>query len=254
MHLKEVTAALDAWLTPHLFRDYCPNGLQVEGRATVTRVMTAVTANRRTIDAAVAAGVDLLLVHHGLFWKGEEPTLTGLKRQRVRPLLVHDISLVAYHLPLDAHPEVGNNAVWAETMGWMVRERFGDQSLAALGEWREGEWEGATPTVADLSQRLTERLAHDPLVIGDPDRPVHRIAWCSGAAGSFFLEAVARGADAYVTGEISEPLVHLARESGVALLAAGHHATERFGVQALGARLAEQFGLAVTFFDDPSPI
>ncbi|BBD76951.1 Nif3-like dinuclear metal center hexameric protein [Hydrogenophilus thermoluteolus] len=254
MHLWELTATLDEWLAPHLFRDYCPNGLQVEGRSEVRRIMTAVTANRTTIEAAVAAEVDLLLVHHGLFWKGDDPCVVGLKRRRLRLLLTAEISLVAYHLPLDAHPEVGNNAVWAQAMGWVTLERFGDQSLGCLGEWGNETDRDCPPTVAVLANRLQATLGHTPLVVGDPDRPVRRLAWCSGAAQSFFLEAVAKRVDAFVTGEISEPYVHLARESGVAFLAAGHHATERFGVQALGARLAQRYGITVTFFDDPSPV
>ncbi len=252
MQLKEVMARLDAWLTPQLFRDYCPNGLQVEGRERVRRVMTAVTASRRAIEAAVAVGADLLLVHHGLFWKGEDPCLVGWKRQRLALLLRHEVSLVAYHLPLDAHPELGNNAVWAAAMGWQLFERFGEQNLGCLGSCLEAG--GQVPSVATIAEQLAERLGHRPLVIGAGDQPVHRLAWCSGAAASYFHEAVAKGVDLFITGEISEPYVHLARETGVALIAAGHHATERFGVQELGERLAETCGLEVTFFDDPVPV
>lgn len=252
MQLRELIAALNAWLTPELFRDYCPNGLQVEGRTEVARVMTAVTANRRTIEAAVAAGVDLLLVHHGLFWRGDDPCLVGVKRQRLQPLLKHEVSLVAYHLPLDAHPELGNNAVWAAAMGWRLTGRFGEQQLACLGHAAEG---GKTqPTVGEVAERLAERLNHAPIVVGDVACPVQKLAWCSGAAASYFADAIAQGVDLFVTGEISEPAVHLARDSGVAFIAAGHHATERFGVQALGERLAVTFGLDVHFFDDPSPV
>lgn len=248
MRLTDLIGSLDGLLQPASFRDYCPNGLQVEGRPEVTRVLCGVTANVELIEYAIAGGYDAILVHHGFFWRGEDPTLTAWRRRRLRPLLVHEVSLIAYHLPLDAHPEVGNNAAWARAMGWRAEGRCGGEDLVWLGRPED------PATLTELAERLQAVLGHPPLVLGDPQRAIERLAWCSGAAQGEFAAAIEAGVDLYVTGEISEPCVHLARDARVAFIAAGHHATERFGVQALGRWLAQEHGLEVDYHDVPSPV
>lgn len=244
-------AALDDYLADflqvHDFRDYCPNGLQVEGRGEIKRIVTGVTASAALIEAAVAAGADALIVHHGYFWRGEDARITGMRRRRIGLLFEHELNLFAYHLPLDAHPEIGNNATLARQLGVTQTQRFGEQDIAALGMLADGS------TVASFTQTISEKLGRAPLVIGDAARPLRRIAWCTGGAQGMFEQAIALGVDAYISGEISEQTVHLARESGVAYIAAGHHATERYGVQALGAHLAQRFGLEHQFIEIENP-
>jgi dinuclear metal center YbgI/SA1388 family protein len=230
------------------FRDYCPNGLQVEGRGETRRLATAVTASLAVLERAIAAGADSLLVHHGYFWKNESPVISGPRKTRLALLLRHDVNLLAYHLPLDAHPELGNNAALAQRLGLRIDGWFGDQAIAAWGEPAE------PLTLGDLARVVEARLARPPLVIGDPGQLLRRIAWCTGAAQDLLEAAVDLGVDAFLTGEVSERTVHLSRESGVAFLAAGHHATERYGVQALGAHLAERFALEHFFLDDENPV
>jgi dinuclear metal center YbgI/SA1388 family protein len=248
MKREELVDYLDGLLVPGKFRDYCPNGLQVEGRDQVVRLVAGVTASQALLDAAVARNADAILVHHGYFWKGEDGRVTGIRRQRLATLLAHDINLLAYHLPLDAHPELGNNAQLAQRLGWVPEGYFGEQDIA---------WLGSLETPADLDtlaadvQRVLGRV---PLVIGQGGRPIRRVAWCSGGAQGYFEQAIALGVDAYVSGEISEQTVHLARESGVAYIAAGHHATERFGVQAVANHLALQFGINCEFVDLDNPV
>lgn len=229
------------------FRDYCPNGLQVEGRGDTRRLVTGVTASLAFLKQAIAAGADTVLVHHGYFWKNEPAPVTGTKKARLRLLLENDINLVAYHLPLDAHRELGNNAQLGRRLGITVEGWFGEQDIAAWGSLEE------SCTLGVLSARVEERLARTPLVIGDASRSIGRVAWCTGGAQDFLADAVELGVDAFITGEVSERTVHLSRETGVAFLAAGHHATERYGVQALGAHLAERFGLHHAFIDDDNP-
>ncbi len=245
-------AALDVYLADFLqvpdFRDYCPNGLQVEGRTDVTRIVTGVTASAALIEAAVAAKADALIVHHGYFWRGEDARITGLRRQRIRRLFEYDLNLFAYHLPLDAHPEVGNNAALARQLGLKPTGRFGDQDIGAHGILGEELSLGAFSAV------IEKKLARAPLVIGERSAPLRRIAWCTGAAQGMFEEAIALGVDAYISGEISEQTVHIARESGIPYIAAGHHATERYGVQALGEHLAQKFGLKHRFIDVDNPV
>jgi dinuclear metal center YbgI/SA1388 family protein len=245
-------AALDEYLADYLqvhdFRDYCPNGLQVEGRGEIARIVTGVTASAALIEAAVADGADALIVHHGYFWRGEDARITGMRRRRIGLLFEHELNLFAYHLPLDAHPEIGNNATLARQLGIEVTRRFGEQDIAALGSVAEGS------TVASFTRTITEKLGRSPLVIGDAARPLRRIAWCTGGAQGMFEQAIALGVDAYLSGEISEQTVHLARESGVAYIAAGHHATERYGVQALGAHLAQRFGVQHRFIEIDNPV
>ena len=236
-------------LQPAKFKDYCPNGLQVEGRAEIQKIVSGVTASRAFIEAAIDAGADTLLVHHGLFWRGHDGAVTGWLKLRLALLLAHDINLLAYHLPLDAHPAFGNNAQLGRLMGWETLSRFGEQDLACLGTPASGG-----ETLDSLVQSLHTTLGRMPVaVVPDPQRRLKRIAWCTGGAQSWFEAAIAAGADAFITGEISEPQAHLARESGVAFLACGHHATERYGAPALAAHVASQLGLAHAFIDIDNP-
>lgn len=265
---EALLAWLDGVLQPSRFKDYGPNGLQVQGRAKVRHVVTGVTASLALIEAAVAAGADALLVHHGLFWRGQDGRITGWMHARIRALMQADINLLAYHLPLDAHPHWGNNAQLARVLGWasgwaqddarraeLGFERFGEQGLGFLGVWpREGG--GCEPreaTLAELAEHVSARLQRPVTWVGGGARPVRRLAWCSGGAQGYFEAAIAAGADVFLTGEISEPQAHLARECGVGFVAAGHHATERYGVQALGERLAAAFGLRHTHIDIDNP-
>jgi dinuclear metal center YbgI/SA1388 family protein len=248
MQREDLARYLDGLLDANRVEDYCPNGLQVEGRPEITRVVSGVTASVALIEAAVSAGADALLVHHGYFWRGEDPRLVGTRKRRIELLLDAGLNLFAYHLPLDLHPALGNNAQLAARLGFVTDGRAGEQDLV----WY-GEPEARCP-LAELAARVEARLGRAPMVIGDPAREVRRIAWCTGAAQGYFASALALGVDAYLTGEISEQHVHLARESGVAFIAAGHHATERYGVQAVGEHLAATFGLRHAFIDVASPV
>jgi len=248
MKRQQLVEYLDGLLQPTRFRDYCPNGLQVEGRAEVVHVVAGVTASQALLDVAVARGADAVLVHHGYFWKGEDGRVTGIRRQRLKTLLANDINLLAYHLPLDAHPELGNNAQLASRFGWLPDGRFGEQDIAWLGTVE------ALTTAGQLATQIGAGLAKSPMLIGDPARPVRRLGWCSGGAQDYFEQAIALGVDAFVSGEISEQTVHLARESGVAYLACGHHASERYGVAALAAHLNLNCGLQCEFVDLDNPV
>lgn len=233
------------------FSDYCPNGLQVEGRSEVKRVVTGVTASQALIEAAAAKGADMLLVHHGYFWKGEAAPVTGLKQRRIKALLEHGINLVAYHLPLDAHAKLGNNVQLAQLLGWHITgglEPTNPRSIGLQGELSEAV------SGAELAHQLNVALGREPLFISGHGRPVKRIAWCTGAAQGYIEKAVALGVDAFITGEVSEPTIHIARECGINFYAAGHHATERYGVKALGDHLAEQFGIEHQFIDIDNPV
>jgi len=230
------------------FRDYAPNGLQVEGRAEVKTLISGVSASLDLLKHAEAANADAVLVHHGYFWKSEDPRIVGVKRMRLEWLLRHGISLLAYHLPLDAHPVLGNNAQLGRLLGFEIAGWFGEQNVACHGAPPEAV------NTADLTARIASALGREPFVIGDPARPIRRIGWCSGAAQGYLEQAAQLGVDAYLTGEVSEQTVHLARETGVTFFAAGHHATERYGVQALGAHLAERFGIQHRFIDLHNPV
>ncbi len=244
-----LTQYLNELLKPEGFKDYCPNGLQVEGREEIRRLVCGVTANQALLDLAIAEQADAILVHHGWFWRGETGVITGIKRNRLKTLLANDINLYAYHLPLDAHPALGNNVGLAKAAGWQQTGVFGDQGLGCIGIPE------APATVATLAANLEKFLGRPPFVLAESlDKPIGRIAWCTGGAQSYFEAAIAAGADAFVTGEVSEPMVHLARETGVAYIAAGHHATERFGVQALGEVIAAHFGIGVRYLDVDSPV
>jgi dinuclear metal center YbgI/SA1388 family protein len=248
MQRAQLDAYLDQYLEVAKFWDYCPNGLQVEGRAAVNRIVTGVTASAALVEAAIAAEADALIVHHGYFWRGEDGRITGTRRRRIGLLLASELNLFAYHLPLDAHPEVGNNAALARQLGLTPAGRFGEQDIAVHGTL------AAEITLGQFAATVEQRFARAPLVVGDPARSLRRLAWCTGGAQGLFEQAIALGVDAYVSGEISEQTVHLARESGVAYVAAGHHATERYGVQALGEHLAQRFGLQHRFIDIDNPV
>lgn len=248
MQCEKLGAYLDGLLEAARFRDYCPNGLQVEGRAEVRRIVCGVTASQALIEAAVARDADAILVHHGWFWKGEDGRVTGFRKRRLQTLLAHDISLFAYHLPLDAHPELGNNAQLARRLGWTVTGRFAEQEIGFLGTPQ------APQTAAAFATAVGTGLGREPLLIGDGRREIRRLAWCSGGAQGYFEQAILAGADLFLSGEISEQTVHLARESGVPYLAAGHHATERYGIMALGEHLAEHCGLACEFVEIDNPV
>jgi dinuclear metal center YbgI/SA1388 family protein len=243
---------LDTYLAQYLevakFRDYSPNGLQVEGRASLERLVTGVTASAALLEAAIEAHADAVLVHHGYFWRGEDARIVGTRRRRIGLLVTHDVNLFAFHLPLDAHAEVGNNAQLGRVLGFPLAGRFGEQEIGMYGELDDSF------TLASIAQRIEERLRRAPLVIGETSRPVRRIAWCTGAAQGYLEHAVSLGVDLYVTGEVSEQTVHLSRETGVAFIAAGHHATERYGVQALGEHLARRFGIEHRFIDIDNPV
>ena len=249
--LAELLRHLDQTLQPGRFHDYCPNGLQVEGRPEVARLATGVTASQALLDAAIAWGADAILVHHGYFWKGEPGPVVGMKRRRLGALLGADVSLLAYHLPLDAHPQLGNNARLGQLLEieepqlLQPEDPFSVGNLGCLAE----------PLCASsLCVRLQQLTGQAPLLIGDGDTRLQRVAWCTGAAQSYIEAAVAAGADVFITGEASGQTVHIAREEGIHFIAAGHHATERYGVQAVGEHLAAAFPLEHRFFDVPNPV
>ena len=248
MKRQELQTYLDGLLECGRVKDYCPNGLQVEGGDEVRRIVCGVTASLALVEHAAALQADAILVHHGWFWRGEDGRVTGFRKARMAKLLAHDINLFGYHLPLDLHPELGNNAQLAKKLGWKTTGRCGEYDLIFLGE------PASATTAGQFAQDLATGLAREPQLIGDPARHVKRIAWCTGGAQSSFEQAIAAGVDLYVSGEISEPTVHLARESGVAYVAAGHHATERYGIAALGEHLAARFGLEAHFIDLDNPV
>ncbi|GAB2796072.1 Nif3-like dinuclear metal center hexameric protein [Halomonas shantousis] len=242
--------AIDTQLQPSRIKDYTLNGLQVEGRERIGRILTGVTACQALLDEAVAWQADAVLVHHGYFWKNEPVEVTGMKRRRLATLLAHDLNLFAYHLPLDVHADLGNNACLGQVLGF-VAEGCADGELGQGLVW----W--GTPDAemdsAGLGRRIHERLQREPLIIEGHDRVIRRVAWCTGGAQDMLMTAWQAGADAFVSGEISERTTHMARELGVTYVAAGHHATERYGIRALGEWLAERFGIEHRFVDIDNP-
>jgi len=244
---NELLRGLDGLLQPERFKDYGPNGLQVEGKDGIRRIVSGVTASRALIEAAIAARADALFVHHGLFWRGQDGRVVGWMKERLCLLLAHDISLFAYHLPLDAHPELGNNAQLGRVLGWQADQRFGEQELGCVAP---AAFADAQALAAHVERALGRAAT---LVLGEGARAIRRVAWCTGGAQGFFEAAIAAGADAFITGEISEPQAHLARETGVAFIAAGHHATERYGAPAVAAHMAALHGLAHQFIDIANP-
>jgi dinuclear metal center YbgI/SA1388 family protein len=247
---QDLLQAFDALLQPGRFKDHGPNGLQVEGRAQIGKIVSGVTASRALIEAAIAAQADAIFVHHGLFWRGQDGCVTGWMKQRLALLLAHDVNLFAYHLPLDAHPQWGNNAQLGLKLGLVASARFGEQDLGFLGGRADG---GSFANAAVLAKHLEYALNRPVTHVGRAQIAIKNIAWCSGGAQGYFEAAIAAGADAFITGEISEPQAHYAREMGVAFIACGHHASERYGAPAVAAQVAAQFGLAHQFIDIDNP-
>lgn len=237
---KNLEKYLNEYLVISKFSDYCPNGLQIEGKPEIHNIVAGVSANQDLIDQAIDEKTDALLVHHGFFWKGENQTLTGIKKNRIKALLENDINLFAYHLPLDAHPIVGNNI--------QLALRFNIQNPTPIGDtlvW-QGELDSTLSELVAVVQNITQRKS---LVFGHLDKPINTIAWCSGGAQSYVKYAVDAGVDCFITGEISEQIPALCKENNIAFISAGHHATERYGVQALGQHISQKFGLDYQFVD-----
>ena len=251
MQLDELCQFCDEYLKIADFNDYCPNGLQVESTREVNRIVAGVTASLALIEAAIEAGADTLLVHHGYFWRGESPTITGFKGNRISRLLRNHINLLAYHLPLDAHPEVGNNVQLAKIMGWTVAGNFGNVGAHPIVQ--HGILESVM-SIDELGETIALKLGREPLIINANSKPVRTLAWCTGAAQSYIEAAAARGIDVFISGEVSEHTFHFAKESRIHYIAAGHHVTERYGVQALARLIGERFGLHQQFIDIPNPV
>ena len=249
--LLELVAYTNKLLDVNGFADYCPNGLQVEGNAQVSVLVSGVTASMALIEAAQAEGADAILVHHGYFWKGENACITGMKRARLRRLLAQDTSLLAYHLPLDAHSELGNNTQLARILGIDYLGQFGNAGELQLAQY------GQLPRPLDAAafcEHIEQSLGRAPQHIPGSATEIKRVGWCTGAAQSWIEAAAQQGLDAFISGEISEQTVHVARETGIHYFAAGHHATERFGVCALGEHIAAQFDVRHTFIDIDNPV
>lgn len=246
--INELTHYTQQLMQVERFKDYCPNGLQIEGRAEIRKVVTGVTASMALLEAAHKAGADLILVHHGYFWRNEEAPIVGIKRNRIAFLLKHDINLMAYHLPLDAHAGLGNNVQFGKVLGLSAIDYSGESNLVAYGELKKAI------TLGDFARQVENCLQRSPLVIGDQQQKVRKVAWCTGAAQGYIESAAMLGADVYISGEISEQTTHLALELGVAYISAGHHATERYGIQALGEHLAEKYDLVHEFLDIKNPV
>ncbi len=230
------------------FKDYCPNGLQVEGKTEIRKIVTGVTASMALLEAAKQADADLILVHHGYFWRSEDPRVVGIKRNRLAFLLKNDLNLMAYHLPLDAHPALGNNAQLGRVLGISLTGFAGESNIIAYGDLVQ------PISLQAFAKHIELVLQRVPLVIGDPRKMVKKVAWCTGAAQGYIDAAVELGADVYISGEVSEQTTHQSVESGVSYISAGHHVTERYGVQALGEHLAEKFNLAHEFIDANNPV
>lgn len=248
--LNTLVEEADAYLNASRIQDYCPNGLQVEGRPQVSRIVSGVTASQALLDAAVEVGADVILVHHGYFWKGEDPRVVGMKQRRLKTLLANDISLLAYHLPLDVHPEVGNNVQLARQLDITVEgplEPDNPRTVGLVGSLAE------PMTAGDFARRVREVLGREPLLV-EGEGMIRRIGWCTGGGQGYIDNAIAAGVDLYLTGEASEQTFHSARENGISFIAAGHHATERYGIQALGDYLARRFALEHLFIDCPNPV
>ncbi|WP_420194261.1 Nif3-like dinuclear metal center hexameric protein [Marinobacter sp. GH_1] len=243
---NEILAKINEWLQPENFQDYAPNGLQVEGSGYVSVIVSGVTASQALIDEAVKHNADMILVHHGYFWKGEDQAIRGMKKNRIKQLLDNDINLVAYHLPLDDHPEYGNNRQLANVLNIQNATPIG--GLVWQGELSEP----MTPETFGL--HIARALHRQPLHVGNGPEKIKTVAWCTGAAQGFINAALNAGVDAYISGEISEPTTHTARECGIHYFAAGHHATERYGVQALGEALAKECGVSHRFVDCDNPV
>ncbi len=251
MQLQQLSDFCADYLRISDFKDYCPNGVQVEGVSEVKSIVSGVTASLDLIEAAIDAKADTLLVHHGYFWKGEPSVITGFKARRIRSLINNNLNLLAYYLPLDAHPVIGNNAQIANIMGWEVQGTFASVGVHDI----VFHTTLASPiTLDDLTSMIADKLNAKPLSLMAGDKPISRIAWCTGAAQSYIDQAADRGFDVFISGKVSENTFHYAKECGIHYIAAGHHATERYGVQALGRLIAEQFSVKHQFIDIPNPV
>ncbi|EAT11077.1 Nif3-like dinuclear metal center hexameric protein [Bermanella marisrubri] len=250
MKLQELVSYLNRELNASAFADYCPNGLQVEGKSEVKKLVTGVTACQDLIDAAIDEKADAIFVHHGYFWKGEPQAIAGMKKNRIQALLKHDISLLAYHLPLDCHAAWGNNVQLAQVLDFEVTGPLDPSNPKTPGNI--GRLKHAMKA-SELATHIGERLNRMPQHIGEDSDLIETIAWCTGGAQGYMSYAMEQGIDAYLTGEINEPVVHNARETGCHFYAAGHHATERYGAKAVGEHLAQEFGLDVSFIDIDNP-
>jgi dinuclear metal center YbgI/SA1388 family protein len=248
MKLSALNTYLKQILQPERFNDYCPNGMQIEGRSEVNLIVTGVTASQALIDKAVECQADAILVHHGYFWRGEAPEIVGIKKRRIQTLLQHDINLFAFHLPLDAHPVFGNNVMLGKQLNLTVIEWLDEKKMVAKAVLDQ-------PVTLDaFAATINTQLGRTPQVIPSSKTMIQTIAWCTGAAQQYIDVAIANDVDVFISGEISEQTVHAARESDTAYIAAGHHATERYGVQALGEHLATQFGLQHLFVEIENPV
>ena len=254
----ELSVYLDEHLQVARIKDYCPNGLQVQGKPTIKNLVSGVTASLALIEEAIALKADAIMVHHGWFWKNDDARVIGQLHSRLKLLMDHEINLFAFHLPLDVHPVLGNNAQLAKVMGWKplkASERaFLGSALPLDGLIWEGRPEASQKTLGQLARSISGRLGRDPLVIGDLNKPIKRIAWCTGGAQGYINQAIGMKVDAYISGEVSEQTFHAAEESGVAYIAAGHHATERYGIGALGEFVAQKYKLKHQFVDIPNPV
>jgi len=250
VQLNSLVSYLDELLASNEISDYCPNGLQVEGASTVKNIVTGVTASQALIDTAIAMKADAILVHHGYFWKGERQPITGMKKTRIKALLDNDISLIGYHLPLDVHPKMGNNAQLGKLLGVDNIEPV--SGVKPKGVLMKGTLAEPCSHHAFIS-RIENVLGRKALGECVNDRPISSVAWCTGGGQGFIEQAVEAGVDAFVTGEVSEQTIHVARECGIHFFSAGHHATERYGVKALGEHLSEQLDVTVQFVDIPNP-
>ncbi|MEE9332397.1 MAG: Nif3-like dinuclear metal center hexameric protein [Methylophilaceae bacterium] len=248
MKLDELNNYLTEFLAPERFSDYCPNGLQVEGKPEIKKIVTGVTASLELLQRAQAVNADVILVHHGYFWRGESSVIIGIKMRRLKFLLAHEINLFAYHLPLDAHSEVGNNIMLGKVLGLKIDGWLDDKGMIALCRLPKAQ------TLQEVANNVNAKLNRTALVVGDMNKPVHTIAWCTGAAQGYIEQAIAKNIDVFISGEISEPTVHSARESNTSYIAAGHHATERYGIQALGRHLADKFNVQHEFIDVDNPV
>ena len=250
MQTHDLIEHLNVYLNAASFKDYAPNGLQVEGKPEIRRIVLGVSASQALVDHACSIEADCILVHHGWFWRGERPEVVGMKQRRLKALLAHDINLIAYHLPLDAHGEVGNNAEIARVLGLEIEERGGDRELLFIGRPKEG----AVKTEAFVA-RVAEAFGGIRVRVGETDGEIRRVGWCSGAAQDELIEAASHGCNVYISGEISERTTYEARENGILYLACGHHATETLGIRALGRHLKSQWPeLEISWFDDENPV
>ena len=248
MKINDLNDYLSTLLQPERFSDYCPNGLQVEGKAEIRKIVTGVTASYALLEAALRANADAVFAHHGYFWRNEALPIVGIKKRRIQFLLQHDINLFAYHLPLDAHETYGNNVMLAKQLGLNVTGWAGEKNMLLLAEL------SLPQPLKMLAELIETRLKRTPQVIGDLHQSIQKIALCTGAAQGYIKQALAANVDVFISGEISEQTVHVARESGMSYISAGHHATERYGIQALGEHLAQKFDLAHEFIDIDNPV